>query len=168
MIAGECCYFFFLLTIFCCFVRAVSYRIKPHLLWQGEHLAYPSKIQFICLIAHRKQFLPLSRRQGSTRSIFHNADMIDFLQQRKVFERPGRFCCTRLCLPFKSAGADHFFNHITAIGAISAGPFVERPLSRQNREVFRFHLRRRPYRTVLALRRKKFSGLIHDLITLDR
>ena len=112
--------------------------------------------------------MPFFCRQYTCRTALYNADMIDFLQQRKIFKRPSCFGCTRFGLSFKCAGSHHLFNDVAAVGAVSAGAFIKRTLTRQNRKVLRFHFRRSPRRTILALRSKKLYRFLHDLIPSDR
>ena len=60
--------------------------------------------------------------------------MIYFLQERKVLKRIGCLCRSRL-IGEKCAATYHPFDLAAAIGAVSAGAFVKRPLTEQYFEI---------------------------------
>ena len=164
VVAGECRYFFFLFAGFCRLLPAIPHHVEPCFFRQCQRLADPGKIQLVRLAAHRKQYLSLCRCQRAAGSVFRNADMIDFLQQRKIFKREGRLACPLLALSLQRAGADPV---AAAIRAAFARTFRKGALACQNTKVLCLHLRRSPCRTVLTLCCKNQSGLVYDLVAFD-
>ena len=164
MVAGECRNFFFLFADFCCLLPAIPHHVEPCSFRQCQRLADPGKIQLVRLVAHRKQYLSLRRGQCTACAILYNADMVDLLQQRKIFKREGRLGCPLLTLSLQRAGADPV---AAAIRASFARAFRKGALACQNTKVLCLHLRRSPCRTVLTLRCKNQSGLVYDLVAFD-
>ena len=167
VVAGQGGDFLFFLTGIRRLVGPVAHHIEPHLQRQIQHLANPRKIQFVGLVAQGEKFPPLCMGQGMTAAAFLYANMVEFLQQRKIFKGPGCFGSARLGCALQCAGADHLFNHIAAIRAVAARSFVKRALARQNGQVFSLCFRGCPRCTVLALCSKKLCSLGCNLIPPD-
>ena len=161
--AGELFLFFALFKRFVC---PAAHAVELHRFRERQLLANAGKAYVRGFVRQREKLLPLRLRQWARFAVFRKADVVDFLQQRKVFKRIGGFCRARL-IRLECAAAHHFFHLVASVGAVAARPLVKRTLAQKNGKIFRLQLRCGPAAAHCTLALEQDGGLLCHHIPPD-
>ena len=161
--AGELFLFFALFKRFVC---PAAHAVELHRFRERQLFANAGKAHVRGFVRQREKLLPLLLRQWARFAVFYKADVVELLQQRKVFKRIGGFCRARL-IRLECAAAHHFFHLVASVGAVAARPLVKRTLAQKNGKIFRLQLRCGPAAAHCTLALEQDGGLLCHHIPPD-